>query len=102
MSMQVTAVTDGFLVLSEIASDGWQATIDGKDVEIHHTNHALRGIPVPAGTHTVELHFRSPGLTAGLWISGITGTGMIVIWVVFVVGWRRESRARQSQLDGTP
>jgi hypothetical protein len=96
MTMQVTVASDGLLVLGEIASKGWTARVDGKDVPIYHTNHALRGIPVPAGSHTVTLTYAPPHLTAGMWISGLTGTGMVAIWIGCGVVWWRENRLNRN------
>jgi hypothetical protein len=94
MSMQVEAGSDGLLVLSEVYARGWNAWVDGKEVDIYQTDHALRGVPVPAGSHSVELRYTAPGLTAGLWITSIAGAGMLAIWVLFAVTWWRRGRSR--------
>jgi hypothetical protein len=94
MSMQVEAGSDGLLVLSEVYARGWNAWVDGKEVDIYQTDHALRGVPVPAGSHSVELRYTAPGLTAGLWITSIAGAGMLAIWVLFAVSWWRRGRSR--------
>jgi uncharacterized membrane protein YfhO len=57
------------LVLSEIYASGWQATVDGQAVKILPTNHALRGVPLPAGEHTVELRYEPISLRVGLIVS---------------------------------
>jgi uncharacterized membrane protein YfhO len=47
-----------FLVTSETHYPGWEATLDGKPVELYLTNAAFRGLPVPPGTHEVKMEFR--------------------------------------------
>lgn len=49
---------DGVAVFSEIYyPDGWQVTIDGKPVELARADYVLRALYIPAGKHTVEMHF---------------------------------------------
>ncbi len=53
-----TANTNQFAVLSEVYYPaGWQAYIDGKKTGYTKVNYVLRGIPVPAGTHSIEFKF---------------------------------------------
>lgn len=48
----------GLAVFSEIYFPwGWQATIDGKDVEIGRVNYVLRAIRVPVGEHNIVFRF---------------------------------------------
>jgi hypothetical protein len=61
--------TPAFLVTSDVFYPGWQATIDGAHAEIFQTNYALRGVLVPAGTHTVRFTFRPLALHQGASIS---------------------------------
>jgi hypothetical protein len=62
----------GLLVLSEVSYPGWQARIDGLPVPWLRANLALRGIPVPAGTHRIEMVFRPWTVPAGLALSALT------------------------------
>jgi hypothetical protein len=56
---------EGFLVLSEIYYQGWEARVDGNPARIYRTNHTLRGIRVPAGDHKVEFVYRPRSLRDG-------------------------------------
>ena len=45
---------DGFLVLSEnYYGPGWRVDVDGVETEIFRTNHVLRGVQIPTGSHSV-------------------------------------------------
>jgi hypothetical protein len=85
MSLTVTANSDGFLVLSEIYAPGWNAYVDGKRVDILATDYVLRGIPISAGTHTVELRYELRTLTIGFWVSIVTG--ILVLGLLALNGW---------------
>ncbi|MGH2558740.1 MAG: YfhO family protein, partial [Thermomicrobiales bacterium] len=82
----------GFLVVSEIYNDGWRAYVDGEPAEIVPTNHALRGLTFPAGTHEVEMRYEPHSLRIGLWISGLTAVAMVAVFAV--AGWTALRRGR--------
>jgi hypothetical protein len=72
----------GFLVLSEIYYPaGWTATLDGADIPIHKTNYALRGLEIPAGSHTLELTF-APSWLAGTKTAALGAHVLILILVL--------------------
>ncbi len=58
---EYTAPEEAVAVFSEIWYDkGWTATIDGAPAEAFRADYVLRGMVLPAGTHTVEWRFRAP------------------------------------------
>jgi hypothetical protein len=69
MEVETTSSTPAFLVTSDVFYPGWQATIDGAHAEIFQTNYALRGVAVPAGTHTIRFEFKPLSLHRGASIS---------------------------------
>ena len=53
--------------------------MDGESVPLHVANHALRGVPVPAGEHFVELRYESPALRLGLAITLAVAAGLAAL-----------------------
>jgi len=72
ISLKVTTQAPGLLVLSEIFAPGWTARVNEQESFIIRTDYILRGIYLPAGTHTVELYYWPPGLNLGFIITLIT------------------------------
>lgn len=87
-AIDISTRTDapGLLVVSEIYAEGWRAYVDGEVVAILPTDLALRGVPIPAGEHTVELRYEPRSLRIGVPISG--ASALLVIGVFAVSGWR--------------
>ena len=105
VSIATQAAAPGLLVVSEIYESGWRAYVDGDEVEILPTDHALRGIPIPDGEHTVEMQYDPLSLRLGLWISGIAAAAMVVTFVAAGWSWlrgrnRRLRRGWYSASDG--
>ncbi|MGN6030493.1 MAG: YfhO family protein, partial [Thermomicrobiales bacterium] len=98
-SLTATATTDapGLVVFSEVYADGWTVTVDGKPAELLRTNHALRGVAVPAGTHVIAMHYAPHSLRVGLLLSGI-GFGLAAILTGAAVAlWFRDRRNGQGE-----
>jgi hypothetical protein len=70
--VDVEAVADGLLVLSEVSYPGWRASIDGVPASLLRANGLLRGVPIPAGRHTVRVWYASTSVRLGLVISALT------------------------------
>jgi hypothetical protein len=89
MTLDVSANGDGLLVLSEVYEHNWRAWVDGEEVDVLRTNHALRGVPVPSGFHQVVLRYESRWLTVGMWTTGFSTIALVGIWVWAFVDRRR-------------
>jgi hypothetical protein len=68
----VDAPRPGLVYAAESFFDGWTATIDGRPAPILPANYAFRAVVVPAGRSRVEFRYWPPGLTMGLWVSGLS------------------------------
>jgi hypothetical protein len=93
-TIEVSQSGAGLLVVSEVYSENWQATVDGEEVEVLQADHALLGIPVGPGEHTVVVSYAPDSLMLGLWISGIAGIGAIA--VLAYAAWLGLSRRTRS------
>lgn len=69
-----------YLQLSVPYSSGWRAYVDGKETETYAANVMFLGMDIPAGNHTVEIRYRTPGLVAGVILSliGCLAAGFIL------------------------
>ncbi len=64
--VRVEAPREAFLVLNDLASAGWSATVSGSPAPIRTANTMVRAVRVPAGRSEVEFRYAVPGLRAGL------------------------------------
>jgi len=72
----------GFLVMSVTPHKYWRITVDGKRVDAIVTNIGFQGIPVPAGRHRVEMHYRNPLAAGGAKISIVSAVLLIIAAVI--------------------
>ncbi len=85
---------DGFAVFSEnYYANGWNAYMDGERVAHFRVNYLLRGLPVPAGNHTIEFKFEPQVVKTG---SSISLASSILVGVLFLGGLFYEFRKRKS------
>ena len=77
--LQVATEQPALLVVSEIYYPaGWVARVDGEETPIYPVNTILRGVMVPAGSHTVTLDFDPADLRYGRWISRLALLAIIL------------------------
>ncbi|HWK80559.1 MAG TPA: YfhO family protein, partial [Thermomicrobiales bacterium] len=82
-----------------VYADGWTVTVDGKPAELLRTNHALRGVAVPTGTHVIAMHYAPHSIRVGLILSGI-GFGLAAILTgAAVTLWFRDRRGQGTIAD---
>lgn len=94
---------DGFAVFSEnYYGHGWQAYIDGKEVEHYRVDYVLRGMPVPAGQHSIEFKFDPQVVKTGGSIS--LASSILLILLVFgglFYEFKYKSPKETTHSDGT-
>jgi hypothetical protein len=83
--------TAGLLVVADQWSEGWQAYRDGLPVPVVRTNHALRGVALPAGHSTIEFRYEPASLTSGLRLF-VGGVAVLGVWAAVLAWSRRRSR----------
>ncbi len=74
---------NGQIMLTSIPYEpGWTIKVDGEKVEPYEIAQALIGVPVSAGTHTVEMTYYPPGMKLG-YVTLIIGIGCIVVFYLY-------------------
>ena len=92
-SIKITATSEGdrYLYIAVPYSEGWRATEGGKELTITRANQAFMMIPVSAGEHVIELHYRTPYLIQGTVLSAVSLTAFIAYEIV--TGKRKEKKS---------
>ena len=78
----------------------WRAYIDGKEVTPVRTNYILRGLPIPAGKHTVEFLCVDEVMTGSAKISlyGSIFVGIVIIGMVVAIIIRNRKQKETEKL----
>ena len=85
-----------FAVFSEIYYDkGWNAYVDGKLMPYARVNYVLRGMRVPAGTHTVEWKFEPQVVQTGEKIA--LASSALLLLLVGGMGWMEWKNNKQAK-----
>jgi len=80
--------TNQFAVFSEIYYDkGWNAFIDGKPTTYCRVNYVLRGMPVPAGDHTIEFRFEPKTYILGNQLSVWAAIITYLLLIAAILQW---------------
>jgi hypothetical protein len=83
LTYSATSKNGGVAVFSEIYFPwGWEATIDGKPVDIARVNYVLRAITVPAGHHKIEMRFNPTSVSTTV---SVARTAVILIYLLLAV-----------------
>jgi len=97
VELDVVAERGGLLVVSDVHHPGWRATVDDTEVPIWRVDVALRGLEVPAGSHSVRLEYRSGAFTVGAWLSGIAAVALLLALAPVGRRARRDGASRSPE-----
>ncbi|MBZ5856364.1 YfhO family protein [Flavihumibacter profundi] len=87
VTYKTAAASNQFAVFSEIYYDkGWNAYVDGQLKPYAKVNYVLRGMPVPAGSHTIEFRFEPSSVATSRTITTICA--ILVYLLLLVAGWQ--------------
>lgn len=91
VSGEITLNEDKILVLSIPYSHGWSATVNGKEVELLQANSMYMAIPLTAGTHNIQLNYKTPLLNLGVSISIIS----FGIFIGMAIAYRKKKHIKK-------
>ena len=72
LRVDVPAGGRGWLVVGNAYFPSWRAKVDGREVPVRRTDYAAIGLPLAAGSHTVELSVRHASFWIGAAVSAFT------------------------------
>jgi len=76
---------------------GWHGTIDGKPLTLERFSGVMLQALIPAGAHTVELHYRPLAFSAGIVLAICSAAGLVVALTV-----SRQRRRRGARTTAPP
>lgn len=79
MNYESQSSVDGLAVFSEIYYPGWEATIDGKEVQVLRADYILRALAIPAGRHVIQFTFKPAAYAVGNKVTTISS------WLVLLI-----------------
>ncbi|MDO5138178.1 MAG: YfhO family protein [Oscillospiraceae bacterium] len=85
LSALVEAGEDGAVWFSAPSQEGWNAFVDGQKTDIQKTLDYFIAVPVPKGTHVVEMKYTAPYQTTGILLSVIG-----VLMILGLYGYERK------------
>ncbi|HMH24215.1 MAG TPA: YfhO family protein [Puia sp.] len=99
ISYKFSSKTNQFAVFSEVYyENGWNAFIDGQKTDYLRVDYLLRGMPVPAGEHTIEFRFEPHSYQMG---NSITVWSSALVWLALIaaiiVEWRKRDQPKISK-----
>ena len=79
IDIEVTAKTDGWLLLADSYYPGWQVFVDNQREKVLRGDFLFRAVPVPAGNHRVVFMYRSVSFYLGAFVSLIIVFGILIV-----------------------
>jgi hypothetical protein len=94
--------TPGLVVLADLWDKGWQAYWNGQRVPILRTNHAIRGVVVPAGSGTLEFRYAPASFAWGLRLAGLALVALVAWLGIALWSCRRAKCPRGEGTSSIP
>jgi hypothetical protein len=96
-----SAKANQFAVFSEIYYDkGWNAFVDGKKTDYVRVDYALRGLPLPAGNHTIEFKFEPQSYKTGNTLALIASLAAYLL--LLIAGWMELKKWKDNNTVNAP
>lgn len=80
--------SDKLVVFSVPFCKGWEASVNGKPVEVDKINAGLCGIRVPSGECNIEFTYHTPGLRSGIFAT-FAGIAALAIYLIYFLRLKR-------------
>lgn len=99
LEYSVSSKNGGVVVFSEIYYPGWNATVDGVEVQVGRANYILRAISVKPGSHKVVLDFHPKSVSVTETIAYIATAILMLMFVAIVIVKRKESKMGENSKE---
>ena len=90
--LDANAAAPSVLLLNDKYDPNWRVTVDGKPAELLRCNFIMRGVYLPAGSHTVEFRFSLPSKPLYITLAAIA-TGIVLIGLLIFLERRKPATA---------
>jgi len=103
VTYQSSSPGNEFAVFSEVYYEaGWKAFIDNKEVPIAKVNYVLRGLPIPAGNHSIVFKFEPQGFYTGKRLTTIFSIVLVLLLIAGIfLEWKQSKLAPTGRPDKT-
>jgi hypothetical protein len=91
VTVQTSLESSGILVLADSYYPGWNAYVNGRQEKIYRANLFFRGVPLSAGTHTVQFRYEPRSFAIGRAVSIITFLCITAVAILLYLRKRRQS-----------
>jgi hypothetical protein len=90
-TVKTESAAPGVLLVTDRYSPNWKVWVDGKETPLLRANYIMRGVQVPAGSHTVQFKYRPP--VDSLWVTLSAMVVAIGLCGFLAVAGRRKENA---------
>jgi len=87
IQLEASAVAPSVLLLNDKHSPNWKVSVDGQPATLLRCNYLMRGVPVPAGRHTVEFRYEPP--VTGLYVTAAAMAS--ALFLLLLVAFTRQA-----------